>query len=64
MGKNYFEDIRQRLNDVPAGRCLSVRCPLGRNETVRDFEDQCLPSDVRIKTVIYELYPGIEISYN
>ena len=52
MGKNYFEDIRQRLNDVPAGRCLSVRCPLGRNETVRDFEDQCLPSDVRIKTVI------------
>ena len=64
MEKDYCEEIRRRLSDVPAGRCLAIRCPLGRNEIVRTFEDQRLPSDTRLKTITYELYPGIEISYN
>ena len=59
MEKDYCEEIRRRLSDVPAGRCLAIRCPLGRNETVRTFEDQRLPSDTRLKTITYELYPGI-----
>ena len=64
MEKDCFDEIRQKLNDVPGGKCLAVRCMLNRGEAVRDFEDQSLPSDARIKTVTYELYPGIEISYN
>lgn len=43
MEKDYCEEIRRRLSDVPAGRCLAIRCPLGRNEIVRTFEDQRLP---------------------
>lgn len=64
MGKDYFEGIRQKLSDVPAGRYVAIRCPLGRNEEICEFEDSCLPSDARIKTITYELYPGIEVSYN
>ncbi len=64
MEKDCFDEICQKLDGVPAGKCLAVRCMLGQGETVRDFEEQSLPSDVRIMTVSYELYPGIEISYN
>ena len=64
MDKESIQEISQKLSDVMPGKCLMVRYSAGRREPDSEYTEQDLPSDARIKIITYELYPGIEISYN
>ena len=63
MEKDILSQINEKLSDVPRGSYLYIRHPLGTSGELNQFCDADYPSDVRLKTETYELYPGIELSY-
>ena len=63
MEKDILSQINEKLSDVPRGSYLYIRHPLGTSGELKQFCDADYPSDVRLKTETYELYPGIELSY-
>lgn len=64
MEKEYICEIKNRLREVPEGNYLSIRHPLASEDVIRSYPKLDLPAAARIKTETYELYPGIELSYN
>ena len=64
MEKECIQEISQKLKDVPPGKCLTIRHPSGGEAPVSGFAAQEVPENARLKIITYELYPGIEISYN
>ena len=64
MEKECIQEISQKLKDVPPGKCLTIRHPSGGEALVSGFAAQDVPENARLKIITYELYPGIEISYN
>ncbi len=64
MEKECIQEISNRLADVPFGKCLSIRHSAGSDTPFSECSGQGLPADARLKIITYELYPGIEISYN
>lgn len=64
MEKECIQEISNRLAGIPFGKCLTIRHSAGKNTPVSECSGQDLPADARLKIITYELYPGIEISYN
>lgn len=64
MPKETICEIRRKMGSVPDGTCLSIRHPLREEKAVRETSETDLPAGARLKTEIYEVYPGIELSYN
>lgn len=64
MEKEYICEIKNRLRGVPEGKYLAVRHSLASEDVTRAYPELELPPAARIKTETYELYPGIELSYN
>ena len=64
MEKNPVQEIRCHLRDVPPGKCIMIRHPLSGTGRISRFADSLLQEDARLKIETYELYRGIELSYN
>ena len=64
MEKECIQEISNKLTDVPFGKCLTIRHSSGKETAFSECSGQELPADARLKIITYELYPGIEISYN
>lgn len=64
MEKNPVCEIRSHLSDVPPGTCLLIRHPLSGEGSLSELTDAAFPAGTRLKVETYELYPGIELSYN
>lgn len=64
MDKNPVREIKTQLSDIPPGTCLTIRHPLTGTNALSKWTDTGFPADTRLKIETYELYPGIELSYN
>lgn len=64
MEKNPICEIKSQLSDVPPGKCLMIRHPLSEKACNSQLSDAVLPFGTQLKVETYELYPGIELSYN
>lgn len=64
MGRNSVCSIKEHLSDVPPGKCLMLRYPLAKDSSVSELADTAFPAGTQLKIETYELYPGIELSYN
>lgn len=63
MEKDILSRINEKLSDVPRGKYLYIRHPLGKSGELREFSKTDYSTAIRLKTETYELYPGIELSY-
>ncbi len=64
MDKDPICGIKRQLSDIPSGKCLMIRHPLSGEDLLSGWTDAAFPSDTRLKIETYELYPGMELSYN
>ncbi len=64
MEKEFDAGLADRLSDVPAGKYLTICRPLGCSEERREFSDLHYDCSTKLKTVTYELYPGISLSFH
>ena len=59
-----LELIRQKLSDTPSGHLIEIlHLPDGRT-SCRDITDINIPSEARLRTESFELYPGICFSFH
>ena len=64
MEKNPVCGISTHMADVPSGQYVLIRHPLCGEGCISESTGTDHPPGTRLKVETYELYPGIELSYN
>ena len=64
MDNVSVREIKTHLSDVPPGKCLMLRHPLCGHGCASELAEAAFSIGTQLKIETYELYPGIELSYN